>query len=61
MKSARSAAFVPTPSHAYASGQALAYVYARETSNEANVAGVLTFDEAPRIGALPCMPPTFAR
>jgi hypothetical protein len=32
-----------------ASGQALAYVYARETSNEANIAGVLTFDEARRI------------
>jgi hypothetical protein len=32
-----------------ASGQALAYVYGRETSNEANIAGVLTFDEARRI------------
>ena len=32
-----------------ASGQALVYVYARETSNEANIAGVLTFDEARRI------------
>jgi hypothetical protein len=32
-----------------ANGQALAYVYARETANEANVAGVLTFDEARRI------------
>jgi hypothetical protein len=30
-------------------GQALVYVYARETSNEANIAGVLTFDEARRI------------
>jgi hypothetical protein len=29
-----------------ASGQALIYVYARETPNEANIAGVLTFDEA---------------
>jgi len=29
-----------------ASGQALAYVYARETANKANIAGVLTFDEA---------------
>jgi hypothetical protein len=29
-----------------ASGQALVYVYARETPNEANIAGVLTFDEA---------------
>ena len=26
-----------------ASGQALVYVYARETSNEANIAGVLTW------------------
>ena len=32
-----------------ASGQALIYVYARETPNEANIAGVLTFDEARRI------------
>jgi len=32
-----------------ASGQALAYVYARETPNEANIAGVLTFNEARRI------------
>jgi len=32
-----------------ASRQALAYVYARETPNEANIAGVLTFDEARRI------------
>jgi hypothetical protein len=31
-----------------ASGQALIYVYARETPNEANIAGVLTFDEARR-------------
>ena len=29
-----------------ANGQALVYVYARETRNEANIAGVLTFDEA---------------
>ena len=29
-----------------ANGQALVYVYARETPNEANIAGVLTFDEA---------------
>jgi peptidoglycan/LPS O-acetylase OafA/YrhL len=28
-----------------ASGQALVYVYARETPHEANIAGVLTFDE----------------
>jgi hypothetical protein len=27
-----------------ANGQALAYVFARETSHEANIAGVLTFD-----------------
>jgi len=32
-----------------ANGQALVYVYARETSNEANIAGTLTFDEARRI------------
>jgi len=33
-----------------ASGQALAYVYARETKAEAEIAKVLTFDEARRIG-----------
>ena len=32
-----------------ANGQALVYVYARETSNEAHIAGVLTFDEVRRI------------
>jgi len=32
-----------------ANGQALAYVYARETEHQANIAGVLTFDEARRI------------
>jgi hypothetical protein len=32
-----------------ANGHALVYVYARETSNEANIAGVLTFDEVRRI------------
>jgi hypothetical protein len=32
-----------------ASGQALAYVYARETKAEAHIAKVLTFDEARRI------------
>jgi len=32
-----------------ANGQALVYVYARETSNDANIAGVLTVDEARRI------------
>jgi hypothetical protein len=31
------------------SGQALVYVYARETPNEANIAGVLTFDEERRV------------
>ena len=32
-----------------ANSRALVYVYARETTNEANVAGVLTFDEARHI------------
>ena len=32
-----------------ASGQALVYVYARETKAEADIAKVLTFDEARRI------------
>jgi hypothetical protein len=32
-----------------ANGQALVYVYARATSNKANIAGVPTFDEARRI------------
>jgi hypothetical protein len=32
-----------------ANGQALVYLYARETPNEANIAGVLTLDEARRI------------
>jgi hypothetical protein len=32
-----------------ANGQALVYVYAREAPNEANIADVLTFDEARRI------------
>lgn len=32
-----------------ASGQALAYVYARETKAEADIAKILTFDEARRI------------
>ena len=31
-----------------ASGQAIAYVYARETKSEADIAKVLTFDEARR-------------
>jgi len=34
-----------------ASGQALAYVYARETKQQADIAKVLTFDEARRIAA----------
>jgi hypothetical protein len=32
-----------------ASGQALAYIYARETRDQADIAKVLTFDEARRI------------
>lgn len=32
-----------------ASGQALVYVYARDTAQQAGIAGVLTFDEARRI------------
>ena len=32
-----------------ANGQALAYVYARETPEQASIAKVLTFDEARRI------------
>ena len=32
-----------------ANGQALVYVYARETDQQADIAGVLTFDEARRI------------
>jgi len=34
-----------------AAGQALVYVYARETKAEADIAKVLTFDEARRIAA----------
>jgi len=34
-----------------ASGQALAYVYARENQHDAGIAKVLTFDEARRIAA----------
>ena len=34
-----------------ASGQALVYVYARETRDEADIAKVLTLDEARRIAA----------
>ena len=32
-----------------ASGQALVYVYARDTREQANITSVLTFDEARRI------------
>jgi hypothetical protein len=32
-----------------ANGQALVYVYARETPQEADIANMLTFDEARRI------------
>jgi hypothetical protein len=43
-----------------ASGQALAYVYARETRQQADIAKVLTFDEARRIAVnvakLPALP-----
>jgi hypothetical protein len=34
-----------------ASGQALVYIYARETREQADIAKVLTFDEARRIAA----------
>ena len=34
-----------------ASGQTLVYIYARETREEADIAKVLTFDEARRIAA----------
>jgi len=34
-----------------ANGQSLAYVYSRETKDAANIAGVLTEDEARRIAA----------
>jgi hypothetical protein len=37
-----------------ASGQALAYVYARETKARADIAKVLTFDEARRIAVKCC-------
>ena len=33
----------------YASGQALVYIYARETPEQADIAKVLTLDEARRI------------
>ena len=34
-----------------ANGQALVYVYARETREQADIAKVLTFDEARRVGS----------
>ena len=34
-----------------ASGQALVYVYARETRDQAHIAKVLSFDEARRVAA----------
>jgi len=34
-----------------ANGQALVYIYARETKAEADIAKVLTFDEARRVAA----------
>jgi hypothetical protein len=37
-----------------ANGQALAYVYARETKAEADIAKMLTFDEARRIAVKCC-------
>jgi hypothetical protein len=40
-----------------ASGQALVYVYARETKAEADIAKVLTFDEARRIVVNVAKPP----
>jgi len=40
-----------------ANSRALVYVYARETSNEANIARVLTFDEARRIAVNVARPP----
>ena len=44
-----------------ASGQALVYVYARETKAEADIAKVLTFDEARRIAANVAMLPGLLR
>jgi hypothetical protein len=34
-----------------ATGQALAYVYTRETKSDADIARVLTFDEARRVAS----------
>lgn len=44
-----------------ANGQALAYVYARETMQQAETAKVLTFDEARRIAANFAKLPGFLR
>ena len=40
-----------------ASGQALAYVYARETREQADIAKVLTFDEAAHYRDWSCWAP----
>jgi hypothetical protein len=42
-----------------ATGQALAYVYGRETRADADIANVLTMDEARRIAAIIAKLPTF--
>ena len=40
-----------------ASGQSLAYFYARENDNDAGIAGVLTMDEARRLASNFAKPP----